>query len=149
MHTRAALHTQWLWIMQLSPWTKENHIFFHLWLKKNAKVFDINNRCINSMEKEKTLIYYHLWPKKDLRHQTTITYDMYKLNSKKIFITRYLRNIMHQHIFNARFECDRRARAATTSSLHSQFNYSSFSEEIKTMSFNWYYWVRPHKDKYK
>ena len=30
----------------------------------------------------------------------------------------YLRYIVHQHIFNARFQCNRWARAATTCSLH-------------------------------
>lgn len=35
---------------------------------------------------------------------------------------------MHQHIFNARFQGDWGAWAATTCSLHSQFHYSRFSK---------------------
>lgn len=39
---------------------------------------------------------------------------------------------MHQHIFNAWFQGDWGAWAATTCSLHSQFNYSSFSKGSRT-----------------
>lgn len=42
---------------------------------------------------------------------------------------------MHQHIFNARFQCDRWARAPATSSLHSQFDYSIFSGESRQGKF--------------